>query len=103
VGARNCYFNNSAFATPTAATGLFGNVPRNSLYGPTNFRFDLSLSRRFNVTESKNLQLRFDSFNVLNHPNYGNPVAGLNSSSAGRIQSQSGDSRTLQLALKFSF
>jgi hypothetical protein len=103
VGQRNCYFNNSTAAYTIPAAGTFGNVPRNSLYGPTNFRFDVSVTRKFNVAESKSLLLRFDSFNLLNHPNYGNPVAGLNSSSSGRIQSQSGDSRTLQLAMKFAF
>jgi len=101
VGTRNCFFNTGAYVNPT--TGTFGNVGRNSLYGPTNFRFDLSLTRKFNIAESKSLQLRFDSFNILNHPNYGNPVASLNSGNYGRIQSQSGDSRTLQLAMKFAF
>ena len=101
VGTRNCWFNTGAYVAPAA--GAFGNVPRNSLYGPGNFRFDLSVSRKFTLGESRNLQFRFESFNLLNHPNYGNPVASMNSGNFGRIQSQSGDSRVLQAALKFSF
>jgi hypothetical protein len=102
VGTRDCWFNTAAFAAPS--NGQFGNVGRNSLYGPSNFQFDTSISRKFNVGESRTLTFRFESFNILNHPNFGNPVAGMNSTATfGRIQSQSGDSRTLQAALKFAF
>ncbi len=101
VGNRNCWFNTSAYAAPTS--GTFGNVTRDSFAGPSAFRFDAAVSRSFTLHESKALQLRLEMFNVLNHPVLGNPVASRNSSTFGRIQSQSGDGRTFQAAVKFSF
>jgi Carboxypeptidase regulatory-like domain/TonB dependent receptor-like, beta-barrel len=101
VGTRNCWFNTAAFVAPSA--GTFGDVGRDSLAGPGAFRLDAAVSRRFAVSEGKELQLRFEAFNVLNHPVLGNPVTNLNSSNFGVIQSQVGDGRTLQGAIKFAF
>jgi hypothetical protein len=103
VGTRDCWFNTSASVFVAPANGTFGDVGRNSLRGPSSFTLDTALSRKIAFTEGKDLTLRFESFNVLNHPVLGNPVASMNSSSFGRIQSQSGASRTLQAAVKFSF
>ena len=101
VGDRNCWMNSAAFLAPGA--GQFGNVRRDSISGPGAFRFDASISRKIPIRESKELQLRLESFNVLNHPVLGNPVASLNSANFGRILSQSGDGRTFQAAAKFLF
>jgi len=101
VGTRDCWFNTGAYASP--ANGAFGNVGRNSMRGPSSFTLDTALSRRIPLAESKDLTLRFEAFNVLNHPVLGNPVLGMNSSNFGKIQSQSGNSRTLQIAAKFNF
>ena len=75
----------------------------NSISGPGAFRFDTAVSRRFGLGESRELQLRFEAFNLLNHPVFGNPVANMNSSNFGKIQTQVGDGRTLQAAVKFTF
>jgi hypothetical protein len=102
VGSRNCWFNNTVFALPPA--GGYGDVGRNSLTGPGAFTFDAAVSRRFSLGETRELQLRFEAFNVLNHPVLGNPVASRNSASTfGKIQSQVGDGRTIQGAVKFAF
>ena len=101
IGDRNCFFNPAAFVAP--ASGTFGNVGRNSLNGPSAFTFNTSITRRINFGESRNVQLRFETFNLLNHPNLGNPNASLNSANVGRILSQVGDGRTLQAAVKFAF
>jgi hypothetical protein len=50
-----------------------GNVPRNSLPGPAFFQWDFSGMKNFPVTEKAKVQFRADLFNVLNHPNFGNP------------------------------
>jgi hypothetical protein len=101
VGTRRCWFNTAAFAAP--ATGTFGNVGRDSIAGPGAFQFDAAVSRKFTLTEAKQLQLRFEAFNLVNHPNLGNPVSSENSANFGVIQSQVGDGRTFQGAVKFLF
>ena len=101
VGSRNCWFNTAAYVAP--ASGTFGNVGRNSLSGPGAFNFDTAISRKFVFAENKELSLRLDTFNLLNHPVLGNPNASLNSSNYGRVISQLGNGRTFQAAVKFSF
>ena len=50
-----------------------GDVPRNSLPGPKFFQWDFSGMKNFPLTEKMKLQFRADLFNILNHPNFGNP------------------------------
>jgi hypothetical protein len=65
----------STIVTPSCAAGTltFGNVGRNSVYGPGFTNMDLALAKNTKITERMNLQLRVDAFDVLNHPNYGQP------------------------------
>jgi hypothetical protein len=103
------FLNPNAFAQN--AIGTFGDVGRNSLFGPGTFEFDAALSRIFNFTERYRLELRGEAFNVINHTNFGSPSANLNSSSTfGQITSiqNSGPQgqglyRILQLAAKLYF
>jgi hypothetical protein len=97
----NEYFNTAAFAVN--ALGTFGTAPRNFLRGPGLMDADVGLMKRFFVTEQANLQFRAEFFNVFNRPNFGNPVANMNSTSTfGKITS-AGAPRIVQFALKFSF
>lgn len=50
-----------------------GNVPRNGLPGPAFFQWDFSGMKNFPLTEKVKVQFRADLFNILNHPNFGNP------------------------------
>jgi len=61
-----------AFARP--AVGQFGNVGRNTFYGPRSFTADLALLKNVKVTERVNFQFRVEGFNIFNHP-----VLGFNS------------------------
>ena len=65
------WFNVNAFSDPAPFT--FGNAGRNILPTPGTEVFDLALQRRFPITERVGLQLRLESFNLLNHPNWGIP------------------------------
>ena len=56
-----------------APTG-YGNAVRNSYRGPDYFNTDFSLRKNFRVTERLGLQLGANAYNVLNHPNFQNPV-----------------------------
>jgi hypothetical protein len=61
--------------TCTAGTLTFGNVGRNSVYGPGFTNMDLALVKNTKISENLNLQMRADAFDIFNHPNYGQPGA----------------------------
>jgi hypothetical protein len=65
------YLNPLAFSQP--ADGTFGDLGRNSIYGPGYGDWDLSLTKETQLTEKLALQLRVELFNVLNHPNFALP------------------------------
>jgi len=81
-------FNPSAFTPPpTDAMGnplRQGDLGRNALraFGAT--QWDFAVRRQFPIYESLSLQFRAEFFNVLNHPNFGSPVADITSSQFGR-------------------
>ena len=63
--------NPAAFAVP--APGKFGNLARNALRGLGFSQLDMSLSRDFAITEGTRFTLRWDVYNIFNHPNFSNP------------------------------
>jgi hypothetical protein len=66
------WINPAAFSIPQA--GTFGNSGRNSLTGPGLAQLDLTLSKRFAVTERVNVEFRAEAYNILNHTNFANPA-----------------------------
>jgi hypothetical protein len=84
------------------ALGTFGNAGSDSLLGPAFLNIDAAISRQFNVTEQQRLELRFEFFNLTNHPNFANPDNNLQDSTFGKILSDSGP-RILQFAAKYTF
>ncbi len=64
--------NPAAFASP--AFGQQGTEGRNDIPGFGLAQVDLSVSRKFALTERVGLQVRADAFNAFNHPNFTNPV-----------------------------
>jgi hypothetical protein len=83
--------------------GTFGNGGRDIMHGPGSIQFDMSATRRFSFNERYKMELRGDFFNIMNHANWGNPAAGLTSSTFGEITGFSGDPRLIQLSMKFFF
>jgi len=100
-----------------------GNVPRSVLRGFGATQWDFAVHRDFAIYESLKLQFRAELFNVLNHPNFGQPSGafgqgGLGVSSQMLGQSlagqalgsgafnplyQIGGPRSVQVALKLTF
>jgi hypothetical protein len=68
----------------TPGKGL-GDVGRNALRGPGFFQWDFSAMKNFPVTEKVTVQFRADFFNILNHPNFGNPDVGICSQIAAPV------------------
>ncbi|MBI1356834.1 MAG: hypothetical protein GC160_21050 [Acidobacteria bacterium] len=94
------WFNTDAFVPNNAYE--YGNAGRNILIGPGTFTWDFALYKRFNVTESKFFQFRFESFNFTNTPNFGFPNSEVGNNNFGVITS-AGRPRNLQFGLKFIF
>jgi Ca-activated chloride channel family protein len=67
--------NPAAFILPGAFRQ--GTLGRNALRGFPFYQLDLSLHRQFKFNDRVNLQLRAEAFNLLNHPNFDDPVATL--------------------------
>jgi hypothetical protein len=95
------WFNPAAFAIP--AQGTYGKQPRNLLRGPGFWIWDMSLRKNIRTFEKQSLQFRFELFNILNHPNWGNPVTDPTNGSFGRVTGKTNDDRQMQLALKYIF
>jgi hypothetical protein len=64
--------NVNAFVS--APAGQQGNEGRNIIPGFGLTQVDLSVGRKFPLGDKMNLQFRADAFNVLNHPNFANPI-----------------------------
>lgn len=96
-----------AFGTP------FGNVPRNSVLGPTLDQMNFGLFKTTRINEKWRIQLRAEAYNVLNRPNAGFGVAGgaslpdLLTENAGIVFADKGEaalsSRRVQLGIRVIF
>src|SRR5581483_1689861 len=51
----------------------FGNLGRNVIIGPGFQNLDLSLIKTTKMSERMRIQFRADTFNLFNHPNFGQP------------------------------
>jgi hypothetical protein len=111
----NQWYNLAAFTTPSV--GTFGNERRNTLIGPNWRDLDLSFGKGFQFVEGIRLEIRADSFNAFNHPNFNNPstATGLgvsyNINSTGQIVPIAGagaitganGARSIQLGARLAF
>jgi hypothetical protein len=106
------WFNPGAFTQP--ANGTFGNVRRNSLYGPGLQYENLSGSKTFSLPwENVKLQIRCDAQNAFNHPSFaegwdqylgGSQGAGTPYTTGGNAQmSTAVNGRNLQLGARLTF
>jgi hypothetical protein len=102
----NQWINPAAFVRQ--ATG-FGDSGRNILTGPGFADVDLSIAKDTKIKERVSLQFRSEAFNLLNHPNFGQPQNNLAVATFGQItatrtiRGDLGSSRQIQFALKLLF
>lgn len=109
-----------AFRIP--GPSLQGTLGRNTLRGFGATQIDLALRRQFALSRQSLLQIRVDTFNIFNHPNFGGPINYLSSPLFGRATQslgasmggggqtgglnplfQIGGPRSMQLALRLQF
>ena len=101
------WYNPAAFLLPLA--GTYGNAGRGIIEGPGILNLDGSVFKSFRVREKVGLQFRAETFNLLNHSNFGLPnittftSSGAISPSAGLISYTSTSSRQIQFGLKISY
>ncbi len=112
--------NPAAFAIPAA--GGQGTLGRNAIYGYGMTQFDASLRRVFQWERGTSLEIGWNVFNVLNHPEFADPVPFLSNPLFGQSTSmqnlvlgsgtpntglpplfQTGGSRSAEISVRFSF
>jgi hypothetical protein len=83
--------------------GTRGSLGRNALELPGTWSLDSAMSKRFQITESKRLQLRIDAINILNHPQPAAPSLSLTGTQAfGNIATKTG-ARSFQAQVRLDF
>ncbi|MFY9689491.1 MAG: TonB-dependent receptor [Candidatus Acidiferrales bacterium] len=109
---RDCWLNPASFVPPAPYT--FGNVGNNSLFGPGSIIVNTALSRLFQITESQQVEFRWEVFNLPNHanlypagtafvaPTFGQPTPA-STAGLGALNQTVNDPRIMQFALKYSF
>ncbi len=106
-GTPNAWLNPAAFAVPPL--GVMGDANRNPFYGPGLNFWDMALEKDIKFTETKSLELRFETFNTFNHANFSNPfdIVGQGFPFGEILSTQqittNGAGRVVQLAAKIYF
>ncbi len=103
------WFNTTDFVSPGNYT--YGNSRRNILFGPGTKQFDMSLFKEFPLGENqaRHLELRAETFNIFNTPQFNNPNSSIGNAADGTITSAGSPllfqraSREIQLAAKLYF
>ena len=105
-------FTGEMFFDPAA--GAVGNLQRRMFTGPWQHSWDMSMKKGFRVYERSTLDLHFDFFNYLNHPefyvapsdagDYGSVTNNnVNNTTFGKITSYNGNPRVIQIGAYFRF
>lgn len=98
-------FNNTPAAFTTERLGQLGDVPRRFFYGPGIDNLDLTLTKKFKVTESKSFEFRLEAFNAFNHAQFYGAASvdgEVNDPHFGEVVSAASP-RLVQLGAKFAF
>ena len=110
INTGNLWFSTSSFAQPTGVA--FGNTGRNIFSGPGLFALNASVFKNIKVGERVNIEVRGESFNLTNTPQFGQPQGLLTNATFGYVTSTLGSGtgvngvgggRAVQLGLKVNF
>jgi hypothetical protein len=96
------WFNLAAFTAPAQYT--FGDSARNAYYGPSFWNLDAAVLREITLTEKVKLNIRAESFNVLNHTNFAAPARNITTPTTfGQITSTANAARQLSFSARLKF
>lgn len=95
------WFNVAAFSAP--APGTFGNMARNSLFGPGLSEVNLSMAKSFPIWRESSLQIRGETTNAFNHPSWAQPDTVIGSGHVGAIRGVTVGGRVMQLVARMTF
>jgi len=93
-------FNAAAFTAPLS--GQWGDAGRNIITGPMQLGFNASMGRVFRIGERHNVDLRFDSTNILNHVTYTSWNTTLGNAQFG-LPNSANAMRSMRVTLRFRF
>jgi len=93
------WFDTAAFLT---ARGHYGTSGRNILSAPGLSSLDFAVFKNFPITEGKEIEFRWESYNFTNTPPFNPPSLEISTGNFGRITS-AGLGREMQFALRFQF
>lgn len=106
----------SAGPLPNTVTcmNLLGDTGRNQIFGPGLLNLDFSLFKNIavkKISEAFNVQLRFEFFNVMNHPSFQSPLDtnavfntdGTPNPGAGQLDATTGTQREIQMGVKIAW
>jgi hypothetical protein len=79
---------------------VVGNAGRNTYQQPGLNNWDLSMFKNFKMTERFTTQFRWETFNSLNHTQFGSANTNTQSATFGAITSTRVTARRMQLGLK---
>jgi hypothetical protein len=96
------WFDRAMFPPVPAGAYRFGSSGRNILDGPGTVNVNAGLSRRFYFAESRALQVRLESQNLPNHPNFNLPETRVDIISGATI-TRAKNNRMLTLAMRLEF
>jgi hypothetical protein len=94
-------FPGQVFFNPGA--GRLGALERLQFNGPKVFTWDLGFIKRTDITEQINMEMRFEFFNILNHPVFFVGNQNINSPTFGQVTTTLVAPRVVQLAVKLAF
>jgi hypothetical protein len=97
------WFNPANVIVPTDISQPFGNAPRNAARGPALYSMDLGVHKDVRLGGSRRMQLRLETFNVLNRTNLGAPNGNRSNAGFGSITTLAIQPRQMQLGVKFDF
>jgi hypothetical protein len=105
------WFDTNCFVQTTEITGTYGDSGRGVIRGPGSFNIDASLIKNTRIGRYTT-EIRIEAFNVLNHPQFGNPNTTVGNAAYGTISTMLSSpscslcgtvERQVQLAIKVRF